>query len=209
MPVLTRRALLAGLAVTPLAGCVMNDEPPVFDPIDYGPRVDNGFNLPAVPIEEVPAGLRRQVVPFELEYEPGHIVIDPDQRSLYLVLRRGYALRYGIAVGREGLGWHGEAVVYNKAQWPPWTPTANMIERDPGLAEYADGQPGGPSNPLGARALYLRTLATQSDEGIRIHGTPSWQSIGRAASSGCFRMINQEVIDLYDRVEIGTRVSVI
>lgn len=204
---LSRRALLAGLALAPLAGCAL--PPPDVAPLDYGSRTDGRFTLPAVPIEEVPEGLRRQVVPCETDQPPGAIVIVPDQRSLHLVLENGYALRYGIAVGRAGLGWHGEAEVYRKTRWPTWTPTPRMIERDPTLAQWAEGQPGGPRNPLGARALYLRTVASGRDEGIRIHGTPSWRSIGRAASSGCFRMINQDVIDLYERVPVGTRVTVL
>jgi len=165
--------------------------------------------VPAVPIEQVPEGLRRQVVPFETDRPVGSVVIVSAQRSLHLVLENGYALRYGIAIGRSGLGWTGEAEVYRRAEWPSWTPTARMIERDPGLEVYADGQPGGPRNPLGARALYLRTVRNGADQGIRIHGTPSWRSIGRAASSGCFRMINHDVIDLYNRVPNGSLVQVI
>ncbi|MFN4101005.1 MAG: L,D-transpeptidase [Pararhodobacter sp.] len=208
MPHISRRALLAGLAIVPLAGCVMTT-PPEFEPIDYATRADGRHRVPEVPIDQIPAGLRRQVVPFASDHAPGEIVIHPDQRSLFLVLEDGYALRYGIAVGREGLGWSGEAEIYRTARWPGWTPTPRMIERDPSLERWADGQPGGPRNPLGARALYLRTLANGADEGIRIHGTPEWQSIGRAASSGCFRMINHDVIDLFERVEVGARVTVI
>ncbi|MCL4674811.1 MAG: L,D-transpeptidase, partial [Pararhodobacter sp.] len=163
MPVLTRRAVLTGLAALPLAGCVM--PPPEFEGLDYAARQDGRFTVPAVPIDQVPAGLRRQVVPFETERPVGSIVIVSDQRSLHLVLEDGYALRYGIAIGREGLGWRGEAEVYRKIEWPSWTPTARMIERDPGLERWAEGQPGGPTNPLGARALYLRTIATGADQG--------------------------------------------
>ena len=204
---LSRRAVLAGLSALPLAGCAM--PAPEFDTLDYGARRDGRFTVPAVPIDQVPEGLRRQVVPFGTDRPVGSIVIVPDQRSLHLVLEHGYALRYGIAVGRDGLVWRGEAEVYRKTHWPSWTPTPTMIARDPSLEQWADGQPGGPSNPLGARAMYLRTLASGADQGIRIHGTPSWRSIGRAASSGCFRMINHDVIDLYERVGPGTRVSVI
>ncbi len=206
---MTRRALMGGLALLPLAGCAVPPEPPVFEPLDYAARADGPFTVPAVPIDEVPAGLRRQVVPFETDRPVGSIVIVPDQRSLHLVQEHGFALRYGIAVGREGAGWLGEAEIYRTARWPTWTPTPTMIARDPSLERWAEGQPGGPTNPLGARALYLRTLATGNDQGIRIHGTPSWRSIGRAASSGCFRMINHDVIDLYSRVGAGTPVAVI
>lgn len=207
MTQLTRRAFLAGsAALLPLAGCAV--PPPEFEPIDYAARSDGQFTVPEVPIDRVPAGLHRQVVPFETEYPVGTIVIHSDQRSLHLVLEDGYALRYGIAIGRTGLGWTGAAEVYRKVEWPSWRPTQTMIERDPGLERWADGQPGGPRNPLGARAIYLRNQETGHDQGIRIHGTPSWRSIGRAASSGCFRMINHDVIDLYNRVPIGTKVYV-
>ncbi len=209
MSLLSRRALLAALATVPLAGCAILMPPPEFEPLDYASRQDGRHRLAAVPIEQVPEGLHRQVVPFAAGFAPGSIVIIPDQRALYLALDERYALRYGIAVGREGLGWYGEAEIYRRARWPGWTPTPAMIARDPTLEQWADGQPGGPRNPLGARALYLRNVANGADQGIRIHGTPSWRSIGRAASSGCFRMINHDVIDLYDRVADGARVSVL
>lgn len=210
---LTRRRTLAliGAGIT-LSGCMEAFEPtpapPEFEPLDYAARRDGSFTVPAVPIEEIPEWLRRQVVRFDTDAPPGSIVILADHAVLHLVLADGYALRYGISVGREGLDWTGEAEVYRTAHWPSWTPTPSMIERDPSLERWEDGQPGGPSNPLGARALYLRTLGTGQDEGIRIHGTPEWRSIGRRASSGCFRMINHDVIDLYGRVGRGTRVTV-
>ena len=209
---MNRRKLLLGVGGTALlAGCMegLPPEPPAFDDISYAARRDGAFTLPRTPIEDVPEWLRRQVVRFETDEAPGTIVIHADNGLLHLVLEDGFALRYGISVGREGLGWTGEAVVYRTAHWPRWTPTANMIERDPSLERWADGQPGGLSNPLGARALYLRTIPTGIDEGIRIHGTPEWRSIGRRASSGCFRMLQHDVIDLYGRVGRGTRVVVV
>ena len=206
MVILSRRAVVVGVALIPLAGCAV--PPPEFVSLDYASRADGRFIIPAVPIDQVPAGLRRQVVPFETDRPIGSIVIVSGQRSLHWVLEDGYALRYGIAIGREGIGWTGEAEIYRRAHWPTWTPTPTMIARDPGLERWAEGQPGGPTNPLGARALYLRTLSNGADQGIRIHGTPSWQSIGRAASSGCFRMINHDVIDLFDRAPNGTLVQV-
>ena len=208
----TRRNLLVGLGgITLLAGCLEppRAEPPQIGGLDYAARRDGGFTVPAVPIERVPEWLHRQVVPFETEAQPGDIVIQSEHGLLHLVLEDGYALRYGLSVGREGLGWTGEAEIYRTARWPRWTPTPAMIERDPTLERWKDGQDGGPTNPLGARALYLRTIATGQDEGIRIHGTPEWQSIGHRASSGCFRMLQHDVIDLYGRVGRGTRVSVI
>ena len=226
MPVLTRRALLAGLAVTPLAGCIMSDEPPVFDPIDYGTRFDNGFQLPAVPAEEVPLGQRRQVVPFELDYDAGRIVVDPDQRVLYLVLRRGYALRYNIAVGPDALTWSGEAQISAMEVWPQISAGAPIIGEplsapapasarasaplDPAALDAVLATATGQNLPYGARAMSLRSLATGADTGLKIHGTPLRSDGARGpASAGSYRMINHEIIDLFERVEIGTRVSVI
>lgn len=216
MPILSRRLFLGGCAAgaLSLAGCdelqiTPPPEPPVFEPLSYASRRDGAFTLPAVPYDEIPEWLHRQVVPFETEEAPGTIVIISQNGLLHLVLEDGFALRYGIAVGRDGLGWTGEAEVYRRAHWPSWTPTPNMIERDPSLERWAEGQPGGPRNPLGARALYMRTIPSRRDEGIRIHGTPEWRSIGRRASSGCFRMVNHDVIDLFGRVPMGTRVVVL
>ena len=217
MQSLPRRRFITGLglaATLPLVACTDPLAPPVppapeFPPLDYAARRDGAHVIPAVPIDEVPGWLHRQVVRFDTIEAPGSIVVQSQYGLLHLVLPDGYALRYGLSVGREGLGWTGEAEIYRRAHWPRWTPTPNMIRRDPSLERWAEGQPGGPRNPLGARALYLRTLANGRDEGIRIHGTPEWRSIGRRASSGCFRMINHDVIDLYGRVGIGTRVVVI
>ena len=206
-----RRAMILSLAAAgTVAACAPPPpEAPDFAALEYGAMRDGGFTVPAIPIDQVPEWLHRQVVPFETEAEAGEIVIHADNGLLHLVLEDGFALRYGIGVGREGLGWTGEAEIYRTARWPRWTPTPSMIERDPSLERWADGQAGGPANPLGARALYLRTLATGHDEGIRIHGTPDWRSIGRRASSGCFRMLQHDVIDLHGRVGRGTRVTVI
>ncbi|KPQ07279.1 MAG: hypothetical protein HLUCCA12_05570 [Rhodobacteraceae bacterium HLUCCA12] len=214
MPNLSRRLFTAGLAASaavPLASCmeaIVPAPPPEIEPLDYAARRDGDHVIPAVPIEDVPEWLRRQVVAFDTDEEPGTIVIELDDALLHLVMPDRYALRYGLGVGRRGLGWRGEAEIYRTAHWPRWTPTENMIRRDPDLERWEDGQPGGPDNPLGARALYLRTISSGQDEGIRIHGTPEWRSIGDRASSGCFRMINHDVIDLYGRVERGTRVVV-
>lgn len=149
-----------------------------------------------------------QVVAYSSGYAPGTIVIDSNDKFLYLIMRGGMARRYGVAVGREGLGWHGEATIAVKTEWPRWIPTKDMIERDPKqYAKYADGMDGGPTNPLGARAMYLHQ--GNKDTYIRIHGTTAPWSIGSAASNGCFRMVNEHVIDLYNRVKIGTKVVVL
>ncbi|MCU0817273.1 MAG: L,D-transpeptidase family protein [Cypionkella sp.] len=168
---------------------------------------DRGFTVPAVPVEKIPPQFRRQVVDFETTEAPGTIIVDPSSKFLYFVTGKNKAIRYGVSVGRAGFEWHGVADVTNRRAWPTWTPPPEMIDRDPKLAKWANGQPGGPSNPLGARALYLTTNGR--DYGYRIHGTPDWWSIGKNASSGCIRMIHQDVIDLYERVPDGAKVIVL
>jgi lipoprotein-anchoring transpeptidase ErfK/SrfK len=180
-------------------------ETPV-DPTLYASRADGNWTLPAIDVATFPPGLLRHTVPFETGEPPGAIVIDTKGPFLYLVEPEGQAIRYGIAVGREGFGWSGEGVIARTARWPRWTPPPEMIARDPGLAQWAGGMPGGPRNPLGARALYI--YFDGADSGFRIHGTNEPRSIGWAASSGCFRMLNQDVVDLYERVRIGAPVKV-
>jgi len=211
METFSRRWMLGAMGVMLLPGCMMmQPEPPEIASLDYAARQDGRHTIPAIDLDQIPEWLHRQVVPFETEEAPGTIVIHAGNGLLHLVLEDGYALRYGISVGQEGLGWTGEAEIYRTARWPTWTPTAAMIERNPDAYEqFADGKEGGPRNPLGARALYLRTVATGQDEGIRIHGTPEWRSIGRRASQGCFRMLQHDVIDLHERVGRGTRVVVV
>ncbi|NBB98052.1 MAG: L,D-transpeptidase family protein [Alphaproteobacteria bacterium] len=204
----TRRGVLtAGAASLAVAACTpVPPDPPVVEPLDYASRRDGAHNLAAIDIGQVHPAFHRQVVPYTGDHPVGSIVIENSNRLLYLLLPDGYALRYGISVGRAGFDWTGSSTVYRRAQWPTWTPPPEMIERDPKLERWKDGQPGGPRNPLGARALYL--LTDGRDQGYRIHGTPDWRSIGRFASSGCFRMLQQDVIDLYDRVPVGTQVIV-
>ncbi|MCZ8154122.1 MAG: L,D-transpeptidase [Rhodobacteraceae bacterium] len=168
---------------------------------------DANIDIPALPVEEIPQEYRRQSVYFETAEAPGTIIINPSQRVLHYVTGKNQAIRYGISVGRAGFEWAGTAIVSEKKPWPTWTPPAEMIARDPKLAKWKDGQPGGPTNPLGARAIYLTTNGV--DYGYRIHGTPEWRSIGRNASSGCIRMINQDVIDLYNRIQGGEKVVVL
>ena len=141
-------------------------------------------------------------------YPPGTIVVDPRNHFLYLVESRTSARRYGVGVGRAGLTFKGTATISRKAKWPSWTPTKNMIRRSPEkYARFAGGVPGGPRNPLGARALYL--YKGKRDTYYRIHGTTQPSSIGRSVSNGCIRMINEHVKDLYDRVPLGARVVVL
>jgi hypothetical protein len=147
------------------------------------------------------------VVDYPTDRPAGSIIIHPGQKFLYFVTAPNKAIRYGISVGKSGFEWAGEAVVSETKNWPTWTPPEEMIERTPKLEKWKDGQPGGPTNPLGARAIYL--LSNGRDYGYRIHGTPDWWSIGRNASSGCIRMIQQDVIDLNTRIHRGASVLVL
>lgn len=141
-------------------------------------------------------------------YKPGTIVVDPKNHFLYLVETSTRARRYGVGVGKAGRSFRGTAVIRRKAEWPRWTPTKNMIRREPNkYARFAKGVPGGPSNPLGARALYL--YKGKHDTLYRIHGTTQPSSIGRSVSNGCIRMLNAHVKDLYKRVPLGSRVVVL
>jgi lipoprotein-anchoring transpeptidase ErfK/SrfK len=147
-------------------------------------------------------------VAFPPQYRPGTIVVNVAERRLYLVQRGGRALRYAVGVGREeALNFHGSAVIGRKAEWPRWTPTADMVRRMPNYAAYVAGMPGGLDNPLGARALYL--YVGDRDSHFRIHGTNEPTTIGTAVSSGCIRLFNQDIIDLYNRVPIGAPVVVL
>lgn len=149
-----------------------------------------------------------QMVQFDGGYKRGTIVIDPKKRFLYLVENNGKARRYAIAVGRDGLAFSGRGVVGDKQEWPRWTPTKDMQQREPNkYGRYKDGMDGGPDNPLGARAIYL--YQNKRDTHIRIHGTNQPQSIGTASSNGCFRMINEHVMDLYGRVRMGADIIVL
>ncbi len=152
-----------------------------------------------------------QTVRMRADVEPGQILILPRAHFLYHVTEPGTARRYGVGVGRAGLEFTGEAVIAVKKEWPTWRPTQEMIEREPRTySKFVDNdyvQPGGPGNPLGARALYL--FKDGRDTFFRIHGTTEPQSIGRSVSNGCIRMVNDHVIDLYERVPVGTRVTVL
>ena len=140
-------------------------------------------------------------------YPPGSVVIDPENRFLYFIEDAETATRYGVGVGRAGMSLRGTAYVARKAKWPSWTPTPSMIRREPRYARYAGGMPGGRHNPLGARALYL--YRSQNDTMYRIHGTNQPHSIGQAMSSGCVRMMNDHVEQLYDKVDVGALVVIL
>lgn len=173
----------------------------------YSSKSDTQFTVPAVPVEKVPQEFQRQTVAYETDQPVGTIIINPSAKHLYLVTGKNKAVRYGIAVGKAGFQWSGEALITGRKNWPTWTPPKEMIARKPELSKWEKGQPGGLDNPLGARALYLTTNGV--DYGYRIHGTPEWSSIGKNASSGCIRMINQDVMDLFDRVPDNTKVVVL
>ena len=149
---------------------------------------------------EAPTYLRRQVVAYRTREAPGTIIIDTPKTQLYYVLGNGAAIRYGIGVGREGFTWSGVQTISRKTEWPDWIPPADMLQRQPYLPRFMAG---GPTNPLGARAMYLGGTV------YRIHGTNAAETIGGQVSSGCIRMLNEDVIDLYARASIGTKVVVL
>jgi lipoprotein-anchoring transpeptidase ErfK/SrfK len=162
-------------------------------PVAVAPQDDDqGF--------ELPARLRCQVVNYSTREAPGTIIIDTPNTYLYLVLGNGQAMRYGIGIGRDGFTWSGVQTITRKAEWPAWTPPPEMIARQPYLPRHMAG---GPGNPLGARAMYLGGTI------YRIHGTNAPETIGTRVSSGCLRLTNEDVKDLYSRVSVGTKVIVL
>ncbi|HMB10370.1 L,D-transpeptidase [Saliniramus sp.] len=215
---LTRRVFLAGLPLT-LAACASagRSAPPavravnVVDPFYasmYRAIQDEPFPVPAIDVSQVDPRFLRQEVEFTGPESAGDIVVDPSRRFLYLVRENGRALRYGCGVGQAGFDYEGDAVIARKAEWPRWTPTQNMIRREPErYGPFAGGMEGGLDNPLGARALYL--FKNGRDTLYRIHGTNEPWSIGQSVSSGCIRLFNQDIIDLHRRVPTGTRVTVL
>ncbi|ESZ52290.1 L,D-transpeptidase [Mesorhizobium sp. RSR565B] len=214
---LNRRAFLGastlGAAAMALSACTTTDVaavPPTPAPAPapepafgdaatmYSARVDEGFSLPAIPVAKLDPKFVRQIVDDPTGEKPGTIVVDTSEHFLYLVRDGGKAMRYGVSLGKAGFGWTGSAVIQARKKWPVWTPPPEMIQRRPELAKYKDGMPPGPQSPLGARALYL--FRDGKDTMYRLHGTPEWDSIGKNASSGCVRFMNQDIIDLYSRV---------
>jgi lipoprotein-anchoring transpeptidase ErfK/SrfK len=199
---ISRRGFIFGLPLF-VAGCSSTGS----DFSHYSARPDEPFPMAAMPLDRIKPELRRQEVAYSDGESAGTIIVNTPERRLYYVLGGGRALRYGIGVGKAGLALSGGATVGRKAEWPSWTPTDNMMRRDPRNRRYAGGVPGGPTNPLGARAMYL--YRGGNDTMFRIHGTTQPNSIGLAVSSGCVRMLNHDVIDLYKRVAVGTKVVVI
>jgi lipoprotein-anchoring transpeptidase ErfK/SrfK len=218
--VLTRRTFLAGAAST-LTACATTNSPGIEpaayttltnrqDAANYAAVPDERFAIPAVDVTKVDPRYLRQTVAYARPERPGTLVVDPHARFLYLVMEGGRAMRYGIGVGRQGFEWSGRGVIQYKRAWPRWTPPDEMVARQPELEPYSianGGMGSGLDNPLGARALYI--FEDGRDTLYRLHGTNEPRSIGRAVSSGCIRLFNQDVIDLYNRTPNGTPVVVL
>lgn len=203
---LSRRLFILGAPLA-MAACTTTQAPMVRTLTMYGPVDDEPFPVDEVDLSEVDPIYLRQEVAYSGREAPGTIVVDISDKFLYLVQPGGRAIRYGVGVGKQGYSFKGWANVRRKEKWPHWTPTANMIRTQPArYGPYAAGLPGGETNPLGPRALYL--YEGDRDTLFRIHGTIEPWSIGTQVSSGCIRLLNQDIIDLYDRVPTGTRVLV-
>lgn len=214
---LTGGAALAGAAG--LAGCatgpngltarldqLQDDLDPAFLTM-YGPMPEERFEVAGISPLRFPPTLWRREVADPTGEAPGTIVVRTGERRLYHVKPGGRAMRYACGIGREGFAWSGRARVGRKAVWPTWTPPAAMIERQPELEEYRHGMAPGPRNPLGARALYL--YEGGRDTLYRLHGTSEVWSIGKAVSSGCVRLLQQDIVHLYNNTPVGTRVVVV
>jgi lipoprotein-anchoring transpeptidase ErfK/SrfK len=207
--------LISCAATPPMASTIAPHtvQPPAPDPrssgVDrYKALGNEPFPIPAVDTQRIDQKFLKQTVDYQTEHPPGTIVVDPKNRFLYLIKEKGKAVRYGVGVGKAGFEFSGTAHIGFKRQWPRWTPTPDMLKRDPArYGKWAQGMDGGDRNPLGARALYL--VKDGKDTLYRIHGTNEPWTIGTAASSGCIRMLNQDVIDLYSQVPQGSKVVVL
>jgi lipoprotein-anchoring transpeptidase ErfK/SrfK len=195
--------LLVGLLGLVLGGCTDSARFSSSD-ANLTPRDRELLANPPYANADIPEQFRRRVVDYPYKEAPGTILVNSDARYLYYVLPEGKAVRYGVAVGNEALAWSGVATVGRMTEWPDWIPTPDIRAR---LGPFPDRVPGGPANPLGARALYL--FQGKTDTLYRIHGTNQPQYIGQAVSSGCIRMTNEDVIDLYDRARLGATVIVL
>ncbi|KAF0137354.1 MAG: ErfK/YbiS/YcfS/YnhG family protein [Xanthobacteraceae bacterium] len=192
-----RFVLAAALSLAASAASANPFVPPVmFDPDTREPLIARPHATRAAQAPAIP----REIVAYSGAHAPGTVVVDTRERRLYFVLAGGQAMRYGIGVGRPGFEWGGSQTITRKQEWPDWRPPVQMLQRRPDLPRFMAG---GPDNPLGARALYLGSSL------YRIHGSNEPHTIGQAVSSGCIRMLNEDVVDLYDRVRVGTRVVVL
>jgi len=195
---LSRRGFVLGLPLF-AAGCVT---------ASYDSMSDGGHLIPAVDMTTMDSSVQRTEVSWKGKEKPGTIVVKISERRLYLVQGGGSAIRYGVGVGRSpGANFRGEATIGRKEKWPHWTPTDNMMAAIPQYRKFAGGMDGGPNNPLGPRALYL--YRGGRDTNFRLHGTIEPETIGQPVSSGCIRLFNQDIIDLYERVPVGAKVVVI
>ncbi len=212
---LSRRKLLAALPLFVLATPSLAQSNPFYGGDEFTrdisllppPESPTDFEIMQVDLNEIPMSFHRQLVDYPGSEAPGTIVIDPDNRHLFYVLQNNQAMRYGVGVGRAGFAWAGGAQIGMKRRWPRWLPPEEMVVRDEKAKKWANGMPGGPENPLGARAMYL--YANGVDTLYRIHGTNDPSSIGKALSSGCIRLLNQDIADLFLRVPIGSKVIVL
>lgn len=216
---LSRRTFLLGSAAAALAGCATNNPTPEqmtlskqvqsSSPISSDPELqaryaafeDGGHFVPAIPYQNMDPKYYRQRVADPTGEKAGTVVVDTPNRFLYLVEEGGTAMRYGVGIGRDGFAWEGEGIIHWRQPWPRWKPPAEMIARQPELEIYSvvnGGMDPGIMNPLGARALYI--FQNRQDTLYRLHGSPEWQSIGKSVSSGCVRLINHDIVDLYGRV---------
>ena len=210
-----RKLLLGSLSLLALATPAMAQSNPLYDgdglerDLSLLPPAESpiDFEIKPADLKKVPASFRKQLVNYSGTEWPGTIIVDPENRHLFHVLEHNQAIRYGVGVGRAGFAWAGEAKIGMKRRWPRWLPPEEMVVRDEKAAKWANGMPGGPENPLGARALYL--YANGADTLYRIHGTNDPSSIGKALSSGCIRMLNQDIAELYLRVPVGSKVVVL
>ena len=198
------RAPIPGFATRPIA-------PPTSEELAliYGAKQDGDYVIPAVPYEQIDPKFYRQRVANPTGERPGTVVVDTPARFLYVIEPGGTAMRYGVGIGRDGFAWQGEGVIQWRQHWPHWKPPNEMVARQPELARYSianGGMKPGLENPLGARAMYI--FQNGADTLYRLHGTPQWKSIGTATSSGCVRLINQDVIDLYERVPYHAKIVV-
>jgi lipoprotein-anchoring transpeptidase ErfK/SrfK len=214
MTVLNRRSFLTGVSAALLFDSSSQAQVGWTDYATmYGAVRGEPFPIPAFRYTQIDPAFLRTNVHYSGAEPPGTIVVDPQRRFLYHVQPAGWAVRYGVGVGRQGFSWSGTATIEDKQAWPDWYPPKEMLQRQPDLMERVQrlqsgvGVPGGPGNPLGARALYL--WQGNKDTLYRIHGTPEPWTIGQSVSSGCIRMINQDVIDLYNRTPVGTQVVVL
>ena len=205
------RNACVGVSLALLAACTTQEmigDVPVEDIVDgYGVLEDGDYTLPPIPAEFLQGVNQRAVVEYNGPEAAGTIVVDPHAKLLYLLEEDGMARRYPIAVGQQGMRMRRPSTIRMKREWPSWSPTANMLRREPDVyGPFAQGIEGGLSSPLGSRALYL--FQNGRDTHFRIHGTNDLPSIGNSGSAGCIRMFNHDIIDLYDRVPNGTRVIV-